>query len=174
MEFSPFLFDRETLAPIEQALRACLEQDPSDTATRLHLAWFFVVQAWHVAGQESMVALTGSVPIGNKEQSPESAKRLLQSGLQQAAIVQQISQKPEEQTEVAKLRSLVRLFGGKNMVGGSEEEADRVLELLVQALCSSDVPPASFPDRDGGSNRSLHHLPPPHAASRRQTRRLPE
>ena len=154
MSYSPF-FDTEVLARIEQTCRARLDQDPGDTTVRMHLAWFFVVQAWQKTGEETALSrlcdqLDGPDTLPDKlaasplplqvvlaaeiAHSRQNAQRLLQNGLREAGIVMQLTQSPQERHEAEKLQSLVQLFGGKREVAAQKTETEAALKQLSQAV----------------------------------------
>jgi hypothetical protein len=145
------VFDMDTLSQTEEAYSARLEQEPGDTGARLSLAWCLIIKALHRAGEEKIVArLVSAVdgldeetsrqiqaalaPEATLEQPERDARALLKSSLHQAVMVVQLSRDPREKRDAEKLRALVHLSGGRQMIQESDDEAKRVLEEITQAL----------------------------------------
>jgi hypothetical protein len=128
------VFHVETLKRVETVYRRQLQHDPADMVSRLSLAWCLFIQALHKAGQESALTTLGepgdccSAPSAENPAREQDAQQLLRDCLRQTIMIMQLSPDTRDQSDVRRLRALVKLSGAEQLLSEAEADATRLLQ----------------------------------------------
>jgi len=133
----------EALSRAEAVYRQHLTHEPQDTVARLSLAWCLFMQALHQAGRESALGRVpvAPVPLPPPQESPSAvdpeARQFLLDCLRQTTAVVHLSQSAQDRRDVEKLRALVRLCNGDEVMSAAEAEAVRILDEITREISHS-------------------------------------
>lgn len=154
----------EALSRAEAVYRQHLIHEPDDTVARLSLAWCLFMQALHQAGRESVLGVgsmvveplagpsevregAGSRPIcdgpafsGMRTGAAEldvndpEARNFLLDCLRQTTAVVHLSRSAQDRRDVERLRALVRLCNGDEVMSAAEAEAVEILDGIAREM----------------------------------------
>jgi len=142
------------LESMERGYRSRLSVDPSDDASRLNLAWCLLMQALHADGRRAGVG-EHDTPAGDIRASGESgdlqgsALALLRECLHQSQLASMLSTDVPRRAEIERLRNLIELSGGEQLVRQIENGATGLLAHLVNEVLhpESELPSDKLPPR---------------------------
>ena len=145
----PFITNPISLTALrrsEAVQRARLANEPGDGAARLKLAWSLFVKALFRAGQESMVlglfaADDRSPQDGSRMKQiwDEDSGQLIDACLREALTAREFSVDPDEQIEIVRLLSLLKMIGAPGADLDSIGKAGRIHQSVLREIMDLPV-----------------------------------
>jgi hypothetical protein len=154
VDSTPGHIELSALQRAEENYRNLLVEQPDNLAMRTGLAWCLFMQALHQSGQETVIHAElrerqAEFPPRNvamKVMTERNARVLLRDCLEQTCIVINLSANKEDNLEVMKLQTLVKLSGLTSEVELSEAQSMRRLDELTWAIKNSSITEDPLPE----------------------------